>query len=197
VWTASRDIQELLLRKEAWIRQRLTKEAERLRPRPALRTGSKVMFLGEELEVVLVEGGNDCVEVRDGCLQVRARAPEDAEVAVARWCARQATSLLPEFVSEWAGRTGLWPKTVAIRRQKRQWGSCAPAGTIRLNWRLVMAPRQVIDYVVVHELAHLKHRNHRPVFWAEVAMWMPEHKVYRKRLKELALLLEGGPVLPE
>ena len=78
------------------------------------------------------------------------------------------------LVDEVAEHTGLRPTRIAIRDTRSRWGSCSARGTVMFNWRLVMAPPAVQHYVVVHELAHLRHMNHGPQFWDLVASWAPE-----------------------
>ena len=73
---------------------------------------------------------------------------------------------------------------IAIRDQKTRWGSCSGRGTLSFNWRLMLAPPKVLDYVVVHELCHLEHMNHSKDFWACVESILPDYKEYRKWLKE-------------
>jgi predicted metal-dependent hydrolase len=96
-----------------------------------------------------------------------------------------AARLINERVALYAEKLQLFPQKVAVRDQRRRWGSCsARTGAVNLNWRLVMAPLEVLDYVVVHELSHIKHPNHSPVFWAHVAQFVPDYKVRRKWLRE-------------
>jgi predicted metal-dependent hydrolase len=92
-------------------------------------------------------------------------------------------------VARWAPVVGKRPSRVLVRNQKRQWGSCAPDGTLRLNWRLVLLDPELLDYVVVHELAHLRVRNHSPKFWSAVAEVLPDFKDRRKRLRESGFAL--------
>ena len=73
--------------------------------------------------------------------------------------------------------------SISIRSQKTRWGSCSSAGALSFNWRLILAPPMILDYVVVHELCHLKHMNHSPEFWNAVADIMPDYKIRRKWLK--------------
>lgn len=80
--------------------------------------------------------------------------------------------------------TGGQYTSITIRDQKTRWGSCSSRGTLSFNYRLIFAPPQVLDYVVVHELCHLTHMNHSKDFWNKVASVMPEYKVYRLWLKE-------------
>ena len=91
---------------------------------------------------------------------------------------------LEERVAFFRARTGGLYTSVTVRDQKTRWGSCSSRGTLSCNYRLIFAPPQVLDYVVVHELCHLTHMNHSKDFWNKVASVMPEYKVYRLWLKE-------------
>ena len=79
---------------------------------------------------------------------------------------------------------------VLVRDQRQRWGSCSPEGVLRFNWRIVMAPPALFDYVVIHELAHLRVRSHRAGYWALVAQAAPDHRVRRERLRALGPSLD-------
>ncbi len=97
---------------------------------------------------------------------------------------------LQERVSHFGARMGLTPGPVALKEWKRRWGECHPDGTLKFNWRLIMCPPAVIDYVVVHELAHLKVPGHNPRFWGQVAKVLPDYAARRRWLNR-----EGAPFL--
>ena len=110
--------------------------------------------------------------------------------AVVAWYRTRAAERLPATVERW------WPQLgngnappVLIRDQRQRWGSCAPDGTLRPNWRAMMLQPALIEYIVVHELAHLTHKNHSPEFWALVAKAMPDAQHRRRRLREAGRLL--------
>ena len=89
----------------------------------------------------------------------------DPAGAISRWYRREARWLLEEAVAREAARLGLSYARIAVRDQRTRWGSCSTRGTLSFNWRLVLAPPEILDYVVVHELLHLREPNHSPAFW--------------------------------
>ena len=96
---------------------------------------------------------------------------------------------LPARVERWAGRIGVQPQGLTLRTQRRRWGSCSGRGRISLNALLMLAPEAVRDYVVVHELCHLRELNHSPRFWQEVAQALPEYGAAQAWLKQNGLAL--------
>ena len=183
VRTPSPEIEDLLRQRSAWINDRLARDAARPGPR-RFAGGERLPYLGSEIVVcrcaperkrATVDLDGDVLHVSSGEGRVR-----DAVVC---WYRSRAAVVFGEAVARWSAACGLAPRSVLVRDQKHRWGSCGPDGTIRLNWRLVMAEQRVIEYVVVHELAHLRHKNHGPEFWAEVAGLVPDHRVWRRRLR--------------
>ena len=84
---------------------------------------------------------------------------------------------------------GVRAKGILIRDQRRRWASCSPDGTLRFNWRAIMAPPALLDYVVAHELAHLRVRNHTSEYWSVVSQAIPDYCLRRQRLREVGPLL--------
>ena len=95
-----------------------------------------------------------------------------------------ARSYIPKRVAYYHEMTGGTYNRITIRDQKTRWGSCSSKGTLSFNWRLMLAPPAILDYVVVHELCHLTHMNHSPMFWQAVESVCPDYKTARKWLKE-------------
>ena len=95
-----------------------------------------------------------------------------------------ARSYIPKRVAYYHAMTGGDYRRIAIRDQKTRWGSCSGRGTLSFNWRLMLAPPAVLDYVVVHELCHLTHMDHSPAFWQAVESVCPDYRNLRKWLKE-------------
>jgi predicted metal-dependent hydrolase len=99
--------------------------------------------------------------------------PEHAPRRLKDWLAKEAHRHLDERVRLHAKRLGVTAKRIAVRDQTSRWGSCSTTGVLSFSWRLIMAPPEILDYVAVHEVAHLKEMNHGPRFWALVAKTMP------------------------
>ena len=103
--------------------------------------------------------------------------------ALTRWYRRQAESLLKERVKQLAEQTGLRPNQIQIKSYKARWGSCNIKGDIQLNWQLVQATQSINDYVIIHELCHLRQHNHSKAFWDLVGQFDPNFREHRSWLK--------------
>ncbi len=90
--------------------------------------------------------------------------------------------ILPR-IDQLGNQMQLKPQKVSLRNQKTMWGSCSSAGAISINWKLMVAPKEVIDYVLIHELAHLRHQNHSKAFWSLVSKYSPDYDSHRKWLR--------------
>ena len=127
------------------------------------------------------------VERRGPVLRVSAASlGEDAlRSLIERWYRAEATTHFARRVEHYASRLGVRPSKVTIRGQHSRWGSCSAKGTVSLNWRLMLVPGELADYVVVHELCHLRHLDHSPRFWAMVGGVIPDYRRRRRRLNAL------------
>jgi predicted metal-dependent hydrolase len=156
-----------------------------------LQDGVRIPFRGEPtpLAVVLADRVHPRVVEGDGFrLELPQHLPlethEDViEGALTKHLKRQAKSDAELAIERFGEPNGLEPSGLRIKDQKRLWGSCTYAGVINLNWRLILAPVEVLDYVVVHELCHLRHRHHQPPFWRMVGEVMPDFERHRRWLK--------------
>ena len=162
-----------------------------------LEDGALIPFRGEPtpLAITMADRVHPKVVEGDGFrLELPRRLPVDAqdaaiEQALIRHLKRQARSDAEMAIERFGPPHGLVPSGLHIKDQKRLWGSCTHAGVINLNWRLILAPIDVFDYVVVHELCHLRHRHHQPPFWRAVGEVMPDFERHRRWLKDNGHLL--------
>lgn len=104
--------------------------------------------------------------------------------ALEKWLKQQARLHIEEIIAQHAPRYNLHPRSIKIKTQKSRWGSCGPQNDINLNWLLMLAPIAALEYVVVHELCHIRHKNHSPAFWDLVAQHLPEYQQQRQWLKQ-------------
>ena len=133
---------------------------------------------------VVRESGRSKIEHGDGVLLVRATDDEDARRLVRSWYLRVFKDSAVEAVSHEARAMGVSPGRISVREMQTRWGSCNPrTANMSLNWRLVLAPSAIGRYVVVHELAHLRHANHSEAFWRLVAEHDSEVPAHRRWLR--------------
>jgi len=117
-------------------------------------------------------------------LALKRKAPEPNPALEAR-CRALAKEVLPARAAKYAAQMDVTPAQVKITGAKTRWGSCSAKGNLNFSWRLMLAGEDAIDYVVVHELAHLREMNHSPRFWAVVAGILPDYEQRRTQLKQL------------
>lgn len=180
-------IDDFLNRKRQWLfntlRELETKTAKRAVV-PRFMTGSKIPYRGRmaRLTVRRHDGPHVEIDYRNGFLVdlpswVR---DEDSDGIVASeiklWLKRRVRREVMEIASAYGKKFGLKPRALRVADMKTGWGACGPSGTILINWTLVFAPKAVLEYVVVHELAHLKVRSHGPDFWAHLATLLPDYE---------------------
>ena len=177
-------IEGLARASERWILRKIAEWSTRQVPVVAWHDGAPLQFLGEVVALRLVPGKRSHVELAAGELRVTARGDTGDEIrrAVVRWYRRAAHEWLAERTRTLATRAGIAPPKVMISSAMARWGSCNTSREVRLAWRLVKAPLALIDYVICHELAHLRHMNHSAAFWAEVARQCPDYKRLRAEL---------------
>ncbi|HJW25352.1 MAG TPA: SprT family zinc-dependent metalloprotease [Rhodocyclaceae bacterium] len=193
VWapTAARqsDIDSLLRQHGEWVIDKLDTWKDRAPPPPLdIVDGLRLPLLGGELAVRLASGANRAVWTADGGqLTLCLAAPADARRVLERALRERARAVFIERLAVLAPRLGVPLPTLALSSARTRWGSCSSRGSIRLNWRLVFFPLPVIDYVVAHELAHLKEMNHSPRFWSVVEGLCPDWRERRTELKRLGL----------
>jgi len=115
---------------------------------------------------------------------------EILRAALQKWYKKEAKKIILKKVEYFKKIFMVEPAEIKIKEQKRRWGSCSSKGNIYFNWRIIMAPDQVIDYIVVHEIAHLIHRNHSPIFYKLVESIMPDYKKRKKWLKDFGIRMD-------
>jgi predicted metal-dependent hydrolase len=189
------EARKILADKAGWLQRKLDAVADRQDDDTLGMAG--VWLDGAPLAVVRgPAGGRPIARLVEGELVV-VGAAHDAEAAVMRWYRRQARAQLRAIVADEAARLGVQPAKVLIAGQRTRWGSCSATGTVSLNWRLVLAPRDVQRYLVVHELCHLRVADHARGFWRLLDGAMPGWRTHAEWLQRHGSeLLRFAPNLP-
>ncbi len=196
--TPSRDIERLLITHEAWLKENLKKalEYQRKFPLKDFADGEIFPLLGKDLTLKLRVGkvwrvrketSHLVVEVPQNFKQLYP-TPRDLRqegmIQIGKYYKKVGVEILGQRLSEWAEKTELRPKKVTFRNQRTLWGSCNTKAHISLNWKMVAFPQEIYDYILVHELCHIRHPNHSSKFWAHVERFLPDYKGRRLWLRE-------------
>lgn len=146
--------------------------------------GAMFPYLGSEREVVVERRPSS--DVTEDTLRLAKHHVEDTSVkrALETLYRRKARETFEERAEYFAEKMGVEYEKIEIRNQRTKWGSCSTTGTLGLNWRLMMAPREIVDYVVIHELAHLRESNHSDSFWELVSEYDPNYTQHANWLDE-------------
>jgi predicted metal-dependent hydrolase len=181
-------IHRIIAKNQAWIDK---KQAERQEALNRLEKG-KVYYRGKAYGVRSIPRGFTSIRLAEDVLLISLEnSHTDPWPQLFGWYCQEAAALLTGRVHYFAPRMGLAPPTrLEVRNWRRRWGECRVDGRLRFNWRLVLLPPEIMDYVVVHELAHLLVPGHPPGFWREVGKYLPDYAQRRAWLK-----VYGSPFL--
>ena len=173
-------VSHILKEKEDWIRaaqqRMLAKQASTL-------TDGYYLYLGKEYQLALRPGQKELVSISENNISVATPNKKFVKTYLTSWYKQEARRIISQRVSHYAKIVGLDFKSVAITSAETRWGSCSSNKTLNFNWKLIMAPLAVIDYVVAHELAHLTEMNHSRDFWETVRKMYPLYREYRTWLR--------------
>jgi predicted metal-dependent hydrolase len=187
----------LLQQKRPWIRSKvaLIQQLPPHRPRELV-SGESFPYLGRDYRLKVREGHAVGVCLSGGILRATVRPREQGDQRRARirhyldrWYRTRALERLREKTDRFARQMGVTPAGVSVRAFRSRWGSCDSQGQVVFNWHIIKAPHPVVDYVVIHELAHLVHANHSRAFWLLVERHCPAFALHRTWLKDQALRL--------
>jgi predicted metal-dependent hydrolase len=161
-----------------WLERQFKLQENRPKSQTAWRAGTEIYFRGVMVRIEAEDG-----KIRFGTESITADSANDYKPAIQKHLRKLAQHELPERVLELASLHGIEVARVSVRNQKSRWGSCSRRGTISLNWRLILAPEFVRDYIILHELAHRRQMNHSDKFWQEVEQLYPDYLTAERWLK--------------
>jgi len=181
------DIEKLILEHGQWVLDKLANWRDRPAPtKQTITDGSVIFALGEPLTVAFTAIGRARWQFGPGTLYLRAAPGADANALLEAALREKARAVFAERLALHAPRLGVPTPPLRLSSARTRWGSCSHRGGIALNWRLVLMPLPVVDYVVCHELAHLKEMNHSPRFWSVVEQLCPDWQALRRELRQQA-----------
>lgn len=181
----------VLNEKADWVVEKLGNWQTKKNVEPRWLDGEKLAFRGESFTLRIIpslfnspiqlRGEQLVLHITDICDEVK------IEKLVTQWYQREAERVFLECVAHYAPLMSVAPKQIKLSSARTQWGSCTSRGVVRLNWQLVKMPLHLIDYVIVHELAHLREMNHSAAFWHIVECTLPDYAKCRAELRNYGI----------
>lgn len=180
-------IAEIIRKRASWIRRKLHEQSLVVVPsKKEFVSGESITYLGRDYRLKVSRGIERGITLQGKYLEVKVSADADEasiRKVVVNWYKRQAQRRLAEKSNRYAKIMRVAPNSISVKDYKARWGSCSTKGDISFNWRIIMAPHHIVDYVVIHELCHLKHHNHSPDYWRAVRREYPDYEASRQWLK--------------
>lgn len=183
-------IAEIVERKRGWVISKIqSNEAVQYPARPKeFVSGESFTYLGRNYRLKLVQGKPMPVEFKNGRFYVKVdkrsnSIEDDVRATLTSWYKKHAISKFKQRTALYADRVGVDYRTIGIKDYKSQWGSCTKVGDLHFNWRVIIAPISIVDYVVVHELCHRRHHDHSPAFWKLLGRILPDYRDRKEWLR--------------
>jgi predicted metal-dependent hydrolase len=183
-------IQDLVQEKARWINEKQFQAQKRKLDNPSKKfhPGEQFLYLGASYPLVIVSDQEERLVLKDAFYLVKKAFPQ-AKSVFENWYRRHAKVVINERAHMYAQQDGFRYSRLRISNAKTRWGSCGAKGSLNFSWRIVMAPMRIIDYVIVHELVHLKDRSHSRRYWRQVESLLPDYQQQVNWLKENGHLL--------
>ncbi len=185
---SERQIEELLESKRKWIYRNLA-EWQDLNARRVHRdyvNGEGFLYLGRSYRLKLVPDLAEPLMLKDGyfCLRANNGSIPDADAAFKAFYKEKGAARIPPRVAYFQAKMDVEPKSIKVIDLKHRWASCTPGGNLNFHWKCMMSPLTILDYFVVHELAHLIYPNHTAAFWNQVDKVMPDYQERKEWLRD-------------
>jgi predicted metal-dependent hydrolase len=191
--TPEAEIARFMEERKPWISRKLSeRERARKEAEKSFLPGEQFPYLGEWYPLTVEENGSQGppLKLSFGRFILNPDSVGEARDAFIRWYKKEANEVIVSRVEIYGHRLRLFPKRVRITNARCRWGSCSRDDCLALSWRMIMAPLSIIDYVLIHELAHIKEKNHSKRFWNEVEAILPDYRKRRLWLKQHGHLLQ-------
>lgn len=187
---SQKQIEQLLIKKSSWINNARHKLKEKKGTQPDFSQACELYFLGQAHRLTLNPYEKKRTKLSfDGDRFTLHYSVYDEKVfqkKIDTFYKEEAQNYLPAYVDQWSLAMGLSHTGIAFRKTKRQWGSCSAQNRLNFNTMMMKLPLDVIQYIIVHELAHIKHKHHQKTFWKLVASYLPDYKQRIQTLKSFS-----------
>jgi predicted metal-dependent hydrolase len=185
--TSKSEIEKFVLSKQSWVSEKLSEKEKAVKPAEKhFQPGEEFLYLGElyplEIENGLHQGPP--LKLSFGRFILSQNCIKGAKDFFIQWYKKEAKAKITERIDYYSYRLHLFPKGAKITSARYRWGSCSRDNRLSFSWRIIMAPLNVIDYVLIHELVHIREKNHSKSFWNYVESFIPDYKKHRLWLKE-------------
>lgn len=192
LFISNKRLQQLIKSKEGWIISKLKHIKESKEEGFSLERGVSYLGVNYPISIFHTEGNSIRIAFNKSSFNIYvpygvSDEDEIIKAALIKWYREEARGILEKRTNLYAEILGVYPKKIFIKDQKTRWGSCSSKGNINLNYRIIMAPLDIVDYLVVHELCHLVHLDHSKEFWKLASNILPDYRKSRNWLK-----LNGG-----
>lgn len=183
-------IRELIIKRTPWIKKKLREYSLRKTIKPTKYISGEILpYLGRNYQLEVINGTDNSVKLIGGCLVAtidrnKSNTKNSPKVLLENWYKIKAEKKLTEKTDYFSKLIGVYPKSLTVKNYKSRWGSCSIKGDLSYNWRIILAPNHILDYVVVHELCHLLEHNHSKKYWQHVEDYFPEWKNSRNWLRQ-------------
>ena len=182
-------IRDLVIKRTSWIKSKLKEQSNRPISAPSeYISGETVTYLGKNYRLKVLIGDQPSIKLRRGYVEATvSKLDTDPKNTIRsllqNWYRSHAQKRLGEKTLRLAKVVGVNPSSVTVKNYKSRWGSCSSSGDVTYNWRIIISPHHIVDYIVVHELCHLLEHNHGPKYWKHVQRVVPNYKECREWLK--------------
>ncbi len=190
-WADDEQIANIVTSKHYWIFQGLAewRDLNATRVLREYKSGEGFLYLGRAYRLLLVAEQNEPLQLKGGRFMLRRDLVEKGEIAAAKTAFRdyyiaRGRERLSKRMEYYAPKVGVKPAYVDVRELGNRWASCSPSGALAFNWKCMMAPQTIIDYIVVHELCHFYHSDHTDAFWNEVDKVIPDYRERKEWLRK-------------
>ena len=182
----SEQLGQIVKARGSWIvkkRAYLSDLVEEGEPKKRFVSGETLSYLGRQYRLKLSDNATE-TKLAGRYFIVPKESPGNVRSHLIDWYYQQAYKRIPERVNLYSRKLGLTPPPVLVRDQQKRWGSCNAKGVLRFNWRIMMAPLKLVDYVVAHELVHLEHMNHSKAYWRRLEQVLPDYRLRQEQLDQ-------------